>query len=724
MKVQKKKEWILWLVILMLFITGCHPEKQQPVDEGKVVKGCYVEKIVELPNKENMIGLNRTCDGEILYATCNQEEGSYTIYAFQEDMTWMEICKVYLHNQLKEEMENEGAMNLSVGLEKDSIYMLVGLPDGRAEIVECFADGSASKIMLEDKEDFSKYRGIHSILKAENGDYIVQKDWDGELVSYEGKTGKLKNKFGENILSFKVYGNDITFNTGWETGNVFSAKVDSGKCYYPIGYEGVSNTNVIDRSKEGIYLFNSTGIQYIDAEGSVWQKVVPADRNKLVDATANIRDAFVLEDESFLIWFEEDDITLYTYDPEAEDVVSAEITVAMDVEHRALTKALNLYQEKHKDVRIHIQYYATGTGEQKEAMNVQILAGGGPDIILLDSIDIEKYIEKGVLVDIGDLAENYNRKQETYRNIINTYQVDGKVYAIPLRFMVPMICGKKEIVSKVSSLEDLVEYKKTHPNEVLFNKSLYDMARQLYLSSTPMLINEEGEITRQTIEKYFNDLSSICEKKEDFSERNISGDDNYENTDIQAQNKMKEAFDYIDGKSGVFLVCPRNVWDIGMLDAFLDASEEKGDISALRVNGQIIYNVKSVLGINANSKHQDIAREIIESALESEIQNEISMDGFPIGKEDMKEQEYILEYLKGSVFGEEVGRQVTSDGDIKEIYSKYLEYCDQASLCADMPYKWPASIAMEIVYMSMQTGDPLSKYIAEAEDRIKLQEAE
>lgn len=183
-------------------------------------------------------------------------------------------------------------------------------------------------------------------------------------------------------------------------------------------------------------------------------------------------------------------------------------------------------------------------------------------------------------------------------------------------------------------------------------------------------------------------------------------------------------FDYIDGKSGVFLVCPRNVWELAMLDAFLDASEEKGDISALSVNGEIIYNITSVLGINANSKHQDIAKEIIEIALESEIQSELSRDGFPISKKDMKEQESILEYLKGSVFGEEEGRQVTSDGDIKEIYSKYLDYCDQASICGDMAYRWPAYVVMDIVYESMQTGEPLSKYITEAENTIALHNAE
>lgn len=66
-------------------------------------------------------------------------------------------------------------------------------------------------------------------------------------------------------------------------------------------------------------------------------------------------------------------------------------------------------------------------------LNTEIMAGKGPDIILLDGMS-ESYLEQGLLEDISDVIEKYTKNDLLFENIIDAYtDKDGKVYSIPTR---------------------------------------------------------------------------------------------------------------------------------------------------------------------------------------------------------------------------------------------------------------------------------------------------
>ena len=98
--------------------------------------------------------------------------------------------------------------------------------------------------------------------------------------------------------------------------------------------------------------------------------------------------------------------------------------------------------------------------------------------------------------------------------MINTFTVDGHVYAIPIRFQVPMLWGKSEIVNNAHSLEALAAYKKAHPDEVLFNKNQYEMAMQLYPICAPLLKDGKGVLSFDKVKRYLECLEIVSEDKE------------------------------------------------------------------------------------------------------------------------------------------------------------------------------------------------------------------
>ena len=104
--------------------------------------------------------------------------------------------------------------------------------------------------------------------------------------------------------------------------------------------------------------------------------------------------------------------------------------------------------------------------------------------------------------------------------------------------------------------------------------------------------------------------------------------------------KYSELLDFAEGKSNIFFLSPRSILDIFYGDATLDArKEEELGVRPLEINGEIPFMPAGIMGINRNSKHQDIAKEIIRIALDEQVQQHANALGLPITEKYEKLQE-------------------------------------------------------------------------------------
>ena len=129
-------------------------------------------------------------------------------------------------------------------------------------------------------------------------------------------------------------------------------------------------------------------------------------------------------------------------------------------ENENLEQSITLFNKKFSNYKVMSE---VGVDEEDgrtvsdaiRSLNTEIMAGNGPDIILMDGLPIEDYIEKGVLEDLSGVVESVKTNgEELFENVLSSYEKGKKVYAVPSRFSVPIIIGKEGAVrpDEVTSL--------------------------------------------------------------------------------------------------------------------------------------------------------------------------------------------------------------------------------------------------------------------------------
>lgn len=74
-------------------------------------------------------------------------------------------------------------------------------------------------------------------------------------------------------------------------------------------------------------------------------------------------------------------------------------------------------------------------------LNTNIMAGKGPDVLILDGMPIDSYIEKGMLADLSGLLDEIEQSDGLFENIARAYEKNGQVNAVPTGFQVPILRG-------------------------------------------------------------------------------------------------------------------------------------------------------------------------------------------------------------------------------------------------------------------------------------------
>lgn len=101
-----------------------------------------------------------------------------------------------------------------------------------------------------------------------------------------------------------------------------------------------------------------------------------------------------------------------------------------------LWQSAKLFEEKFPEYQVVID---VGVSEEDgktvsdaiRSLNTEIMAGNGPDIILMDGLPIVDYIEKGVLEDLSDMVESVKENgEEFFENVLSSYKKGEKVLVI------------------------------------------------------------------------------------------------------------------------------------------------------------------------------------------------------------------------------------------------------------------------------------------------------
>ncbi len=101
-------------------------------------------------------------------------------------------------------------------------------------------------------------------------------------------------------------------------------------------------------------------------------------------------------------------------------------------------------------------------------LNNDIISGQMPDILLVNSnMDVNNYISKGALADIGELIANDEElsQVELLPNIVEAFSVDGKMYTLVPSFSIRSLLGKTSVLGDRTSwtMEEFMEFAESLP---------------------------------------------------------------------------------------------------------------------------------------------------------------------------------------------------------------------------------------------------------------------
>lgn len=123
----------------------------------------------------------------------------------------------------------------------------------------------------------------------------------------------------------------------------------------------------------------------------------------------------------------------YRYDTQAAVASGGELVVWAMEDSLLLRETVNTYASEHPEQTVTVEYGQDSldngmtVDDVIRTLNVEIFAGEGPDVLVLDGLPVESYIRQGILADLSNIDTS-----NCYENIVHCYADESGCWALPL----------------------------------------------------------------------------------------------------------------------------------------------------------------------------------------------------------------------------------------------------------------------------------------------------
>jgi len=673
-----KKGAALLLAASLCALSACGGDT--PAPDNKPAMGRYIEERWELPmDAVNISVLTRRPDGKI-FAIMNDmgtngdgEDVAKKGFITSNGKDWEEDTPPWLGPLL----EKGGYVSELAYGKNGECFLIYDIMEGEnyfKRVAHVTLDG-----MLEDieniAEEWEKSRWsteVEAEISSQAPSFyptgiVVGDDGDLYISQYIGihrftQDGKYKLSVTNSYYpKFTYYDNSLAvLDYGSVQGNTDTFKlydIETGEVRQDLGFQALQSTQQgaqIATGQDGaLYLANPNGIYRLVPQGTTWERMVDGDLCSLSVPSMSINGFIPHGDNDFLTLTTEQDkpaLINYIYSATTPTRPNTELTVATLKKNSTLLQAAGEFRRQHPEVLVTIQTLleedgSATTADAIRALNTQLLAGKGPDLLLLDGLPTDSYIAKGVLADMSDWLSPIIQ-QGLISNITGALTKDGKLYAVPTRFTMPTIWGKPEAVNAASSLESLAGYAQANTD----NKLLYDMNKQSLFryftaASAPAWLDNKGKLDEAAFAEYLDLIKRLadCVPDAEAEEFKMHMSPGFTMTGIDTGGALDLPF----GKASLFsaelvgfesLMIPNGaISGLHGLVITADTTSIEDNLlpshfTLLPGQAEGVFIPRCIMGINAAGKQQELAQEFIKTVLGETVQYSDLQDGFPVNR--------------------------------------------------------------------------------------------
>lgn len=676
MKKRKRNLAVLVILILIAGLTGCGTSSKEEETET-TVQGRLVEEEVEMPQgMTNIFAMGKLEDGSIEifgndyntgknYIAISGKEGESWQVTELEDLNYSYISaasvaengSVAIFGSFRQE-DNSAKMALKIiSPEKEITYLNYEFPDTD--------DSQLNQNMANIQKDLGKEEAETQIYNMNHGVEQCAYDSSGNLF--------IKDIQG-NIYKMNISTGEMEKSCGFEQGELQYFAVE-GKRLYAITQKGVSIYSTEDGSElpkdhvliqmikenpltswgygcfeiaftqkddRNLVYVNHQGLFYHQEQGSISEQLLDANNSYLCDNTISFHGIESVGEAGYLVGIhmgETSKLLKYTYDENAEAVVKKQLNIYALEDSELLRQVVSKYRIQYPDVLVQVTIGMDGNSgitaeEAIRTLNTEIMAGKGPDVLVLDGMPVESYIQKGMLVDISPVLEKVEKEDGLFINIKEVYTKNGKAYSMPSRFLMEVVEGEEKAVTAASTLPELAAYAKKLAqggNGGIFPEiGAKGILMELYQADSVNWLGEDGTIQEESLKNYLEAARTI------YNVERFSAQGAYE--------EFYESFESvceIGGTAQVYVVDRLTGWNqiafgtLGSVSGYremLSIEAKIGGINELWNTGeQKSFLPYLMMGIVSTTEKQQEAEDFLKIMFSKEC-GEISGCGFPVNR--------------------------------------------------------------------------------------------
>lgn len=398
-----------------------------------------------------------------------------------------------------------------------------------------------------------------------------------------------------------------------------------------------------------VYVTGKKGIHRHVIGGNMMEQIVDGNLSLLSNPDYYIVDMMQLEGDVFLALFIGGKLIKFTYDPDVPSVPENIVTIYSLREDMNIRQAVSRYQAEHPDVFMSYQIGMDGgdsvtSDDAIKKLNTEIMAGEGPDLLVMDGLPLDSYIDKGMLLDLTDHLAQYS--EPLFDNVIEALKHDGRAYVAPATVGVPQIAASAEGMENVMNLDDLAEIveqlRAEFPGEDIVGVSgAGGVLKRFAGTSEPKWVREDGTLDREILEEYLEQCKRIYDAQMDGLDESVIEYYEGRNERLSEYYGMSaEEMDweiYLDSMSYVGKEQRMMTgWDSSQY-AYLELvslEKNKGseDAKVITMQGQCtqVFKPETMLAVSAASTQPDAALAFLDAFLSAEVQSEY--DGFQLNQ--------------------------------------------------------------------------------------------
>ena len=541
--------------------------------------------------------------------------------------------------------------------------------------LERIQNGQAQRVQLDQK----LYTGSDRLLfcALPSGGFIALSDMEAFRFSPDGQT--LKRYAVPGGASAAAYGGEVAICSP-ANGLISVLDVESGQTLRALPLPSAASEGVVGYDGNGaLYYVCADGLYQVNAGSTLMVQIADGRLMTAGKPSAQPRALLFDTQNNPVIAYQQDgglSLIAYTYDENVATEPGTVLSVYTLYDSTVLRECANRFQQAYPEVMVDITVaLPEGTAVTRDdairTLNTELLSGNGPDVLVLDGLQVENYIRQGMLLDLSSTIQPMLDSGELLESVASSFAEDGAIAAVPTRFLLPTLWGE---VSGMETLADMAAWTRENPDALpLYATDVELLVGTFYLSCTPAWFDDSGRLDEAKIEAFLAALgdirgswtyeASVQAIGQDYQARLNDEGVALEWNPYSGRDKgvAAEALGGIAMVAGLQRQLPsllRGRDALAEINGQLHASAiEGGDFAPLPGQAQGCFVPALTLGVNKGAATPEAATAFVACALDEATQDSAfdGAAGFPVNAaalEAMLREDAAPQYTTGGGFGE------------------------------------------------------------------------